>query len=95
MRVRAAVAFAACQPLSIETVDLKGPRVDEGLVEIKATGVSHTDESIRSGDDTEVLSLAILEHNGGVAVEVGARVKWVKPGDHVIPIFTPEWREHV
>ncbi|TVQ36292.1 MAG: S-(hydroxymethyl)glutathione dehydrogenase/class III alcohol dehydrogenase [Geminicoccaceae bacterium] len=94
MQVQAAVAFAAGQPLSIETVELEGPKAGEVLVEIKATGICHTDEFTRSGDDPEGLFPAILGHEGaGVVVEVGAGVTSVAPGDHVIPLYTPECRE--
>src|SRR5690606_8040264 len=94
MQVRAAVAFQAGKPLSIETVDLEGPRAGEVLVEIKATGVCHTDEFTRSGDDPEGLFPAILGHEGaGVVLEVGPGVTSVKPGDHVIPLYTPECRQ--
>lgn len=94
METRAAVAFAAGQPLSIETVTLDGPRAGEVLVEIKATGVCHTDAFTLSGDDPEGAFPAILGHEGaGVVVEVGAGVTSVKPGDHVIPLYTPECRE--
>src|SRR5690606_32179492 len=94
MDVRAAVAFEAGKPLSIETVDLEGPREGEVLVEIKATGVCHTDEFTLSGADPEGLFPCILGHEGaGVVVEVGRGVKSLKPGDHVIPLYTPECRE--
>lgn len=93
MDVRAAVALKAGSPLSIETVQLAGPRAGEVLVEIKATGVCHTDLFTLSGDDPEGLFPAILGHEGaGVVVEVGAGVKSLKPGDHVIPLYTPECR---
>jgi S-(hydroxymethyl)glutathione dehydrogenase/alcohol dehydrogenase len=94
MDVRAAVAFEAGKPLSIETVQLEGPREGEVLVEMKATGICHTDAFTLSGDDPEGLFPAILGHEGaGVVVEVGAGVKSLKPGDHVIPLYTPECRE--
>ncbi|MFW5680636.1 MAG: S-(hydroxymethyl)glutathione dehydrogenase/class III alcohol dehydrogenase [Pseudomonadota bacterium] len=94
MQVKAAVAFEAGKPLSIETVELDGPRAGEVLVEIKATGICHTDEFTRSGDDPEGLFPAILGHEGaGVVVEVGPGVTSVAPGDHVIPLYTPECRE--
>ena len=94
MKTRAAVAFQAGQPLSIETVDLEGPRHGEVLVEIKATGICHTDEFTRSGADPEGLFPAILGHEGaGVVVDVGPGVKSLRPGDHVIPLYTPECRE--
>ncbi|WP_298627043.1 S-(hydroxymethyl)glutathione dehydrogenase/class III alcohol dehydrogenase [uncultured Legionella sp.] len=94
MQVKAAVAFAAGQPLVIETVDLEGPRHDEVLVEIKATGVCHTDAYTLSGADPEGLFPTILGHEGaGVVVEVGKGVTSLKPGDHVIPLYTPECRQ--
>jgi S-(hydroxymethyl)glutathione dehydrogenase/alcohol dehydrogenase len=94
MKVQAAVAFAPGEPLRIETVDLDGPRAGEVLVELKATGVCHTDDFTRSGADPEGLFPAILGHEGaGVVVEVGAGVTSVKPGDHVIPLYTPECRQ--
>ena len=94
MDVRAAVAWKAGAPLTIETVQLEGPKAGEVLVEIKATGVCHTDAFTLSGDDPEGLFPAILGHEGaGVVVEVGAGVTSVKPGDHVIPLYTPECRE--
>ncbi|HIK54724.1 MAG TPA: S-(hydroxymethyl)glutathione dehydrogenase/class III alcohol dehydrogenase [Synechococcales cyanobacterium M55_K2018_004] len=93
MDVRAAVALEPGKPLSIETVQLEGPKEGEVLVEIKATGVCHTDAYTLSGRDPEGLFPAILGHEGaGVVVEVGAGVKSVKPGDHVIPLYTPECR---
>ncbi len=94
MKVRAAVAFAASEPLSIELVDLEGPKAGEVLVEIKATGLCHTDAYTLSGADPEGLFPTILGHEGaGVVVEVGAGVKSLKKGDHVIPLYTPECRE--
>lgn len=94
MKVKAAVAYKAGQPLVIETVDLEGPKKGEVLVEIKATGVCHTDAFTLSGDDPEGLFPAILGHEGaGVVVEVGPGVTSVKPGDHVIPLYTPECRQ--
>jgi len=94
MQTRAAVAWKAGNPLTIETVELEGPRAGEVLVEIKATGVCHTDEFTRSGGDPEGLFPAILGHEGaGVVLEVGAGVTTVKPGDHVIPLYTPECRQ--
>jgi S-(hydroxymethyl)glutathione dehydrogenase / alcohol dehydrogenase len=93
MDVRAAVAHKAGQPLTIETVSLEGPREGECLVEIKATGVCHTDAFTLSGKDPEGLFPAILGHEGaGVVVEVGPGVKSLKKGDHVIPLYTPECR---
>ena len=94
MKTRAAVAFAAGQPLGIVEVDLEGPQAGEVLVEIKATGVCHTDAFTLSGDDPEGAFPAILGHEGaGVVVEVGPGVKSVAVGDHVIPLYTPECRE--
>ncbi len=94
MKVRAAVARQAGKTLSLETVDLAGPREGEVLVEIKATGICHTDEFTLSGADPEGIFPAILGHEGaGVVVEVGAGVRSLKPGDHVIPLYTPECRE--
>jgi S-(hydroxymethyl)glutathione dehydrogenase/alcohol dehydrogenase len=94
MKVQAAVAFKAGAPLTIATVDLAGPKAGEVLVEIKATGVCHTDEFTRSGADPEGLFPAILGHEGaGIVVDVGPGVKSLKKGDHVIPLYTPECRE--
>ncbi len=94
MKTRAAVAWKAGEPLSIETVDLEGPRAGEVLVEIKATGVCHTDEFTRSGGDPEGVFPAILGHEGaGVVLEVGGGVTTLKAGDHVIPLYTPECRQ--
>jgi S-(hydroxymethyl)glutathione dehydrogenase/alcohol dehydrogenase len=94
MKVQAAVAFAAGEPLRIETVDLEGPKAFEVLVELKATGICHTDEFTRSGADPEGIFPAILGHEGaGVVVECGPGVTSVKPGDHVIPLYTPECRQ--
>ena len=94
MDVRAAVAFEADKPLQIETVQLEGPREGEVLVEIKATGICHTDEFTRSGADPEGLFPAILGHEGaGVVVDVGPGVTSVEKGDHVIPLYTPECRQ--
>ena len=94
MDTRAAVAFKAGEPLSIETVQLEGPRAGEVMVEIKATGLCHTDEFTRSGADPEGAFPAILGHEGaGVVVEVGPGVTSLKKGDHVIPLYTPECRE--
>ena len=94
MDVKAAVAFEADKPLSIETVQLEGPKAGEVLVEIKATGVCHTDAYTLSGADPEGLFPAILGHEGaGVVVEVGKDVTSVKPGDRVIPLYTPECRQ--
>jgi S-(hydroxymethyl)glutathione dehydrogenase/alcohol dehydrogenase len=94
MKARAAVAHRAGQPLTIETVDLEGPKQGEVLVEIKATGVCHTDAFTLSGKDPEGLFPAILGHEGaGIVVDVGPGVRSVKKGDHVIPLYTPECRE--
>ncbi len=93
MRTRAAVAVSAGKPLEVMEVELAGPKAGEVLVEIKATGICHTDEFTLSGADPEGLFPAILGHEGaGVVVEVGAGVTSVKPGDHVIPLYTPECR---
>ncbi len=94
MDVRAAVAHKAGAALTIETVQLQGPKAGEVLVEIKATGICHTDEFTRSGSDPEGLFPAILGHEGaGVVVEAGPGVASVKKGDHVIPLYTPECRQ--
>ena len=94
MKTRAAVAWQAGQPLTIEEVDLAGPREGEVLVEVKATGICHTDQYTLSGADPEGLFPAILGHEGaGVVLEVGAGVTTVKAGDHVIPLYTPECRQ--
>ena len=94
MRTRAAVATAAGKPLEIMDVNLEGPKAGEVLVEIKATGICHTDEFTLSGADPEGLFPAILGHEGaGVVLEVGAGVTSLKPGDHVIPLYTAECRE--
>ncbi|MGI9420721.1 MAG: S-(hydroxymethyl)glutathione dehydrogenase/class III alcohol dehydrogenase [Geminicoccaceae bacterium] len=94
MDVRAAVAHKAGEPLSIETVQLDGPREGEVLVEIKATGLCHTDEFTRSGADPEGIFPAILGHEGaGVVVDCGPGISTLKKGDHVIPLYTPECRE--
>ena len=93
MKTRAAVAYAKGEPLRIEEVELGGPKAGEVLVEIKATGVCHTDEFTRSGADPEVLFPVILGHEGaGVVLEVGPGVTSLAPGDHVIPLYTPECR---
>jgi len=92
--VRAAVAHSAGAPLVVETVQLDGPKAGEVLVEIKATGICHTDEFTRSGGDPEGLFPAILGHEGaGIVVDIGAGVTSVKKGDHVIPLYTPECRQ--
>ena len=94
MKTRAAVAFQAGKPLEIVEVDLEGPKAGEVLVEIKATGVCHTDEFTLSGADPEGLFPAILGHEGaGIVREVGAGITTLKPGDHVIPLYTPECRQ--
>ncbi len=94
MDVRAAVAWEKGKPLSVETVQLEGPKAGEVLIEIKATGVCHTDKYTLSGADPEGLFPAILGHEGaGVVVDVGSGVKSLKKGDHVIPLYTPECRE--
>ncbi len=94
MQTRAAVAWAAGKPLEVTTVNLEGPRAGEVLVEIRATGVCHTDEFTRSGADPEGLFPAIFGHEGaGVVVDVGPGVTSVKRGDHVIPLYTPECRQ--
>jgi S-(hydroxymethyl)glutathione dehydrogenase/alcohol dehydrogenase len=94
MDVKAAVAFEPGKPLTIETIQLEGPQAGEVLVEVKATGVCHTDAYTLSGRDPEGLFPAILGHEGaGIVVEIGAGVKSVKPGDHVIPLYTPECRQ--
>ena len=94
MDVRAAVAFEAGKPLSIETVQLEGPRAGEVLIEVKATGLCHTDKFTLSGADPEGLFPAILGHEGaGIVVDVGPGVTSLKKGDHVIPLYTPECRE--
>src|ERR1700748_1187982 len=94
MDVRAAVAFEAGKPLTIETVQLDGPKAGEVLVELKATGICHTDKYTLSGADPEGLFPTILGHEGaGVVVDVGPNVRTLKKGDHVIPLYTPECRE--
>lgn len=94
MQTRAAVALEAGSPLSIETVELDGPKEGECLVEIKATGICHTDEFTLSGADPEGIFPAILGHEGaGVVVDVGPGVSSLKKGDHVIPLYTPECRQ--
>ncbi len=94
MKTRAAVAFEAKRPLEIVEVDLEGPRAGEVLVEIKATGICHTDAYTLDGLDSEGIFPSILGHEGaGVVVEVGSGVTSVAVGDHVIPLYTPECRQ--
>ena len=94
MKTRAAIATRAAAPLTIAELDLRGPQAGEVLVEIKATGVCHTDAFTLSGDDPEGLFPAVLGHEGaGIVMEVGAGVTSLKPGDHVIPLYTPECRQ--
>ena len=94
MKSKAAIAYGAGKALEIVTVDLEGPKAGEVLVELKATGICHTDEFTRSGADPEGLFPAILGHEGaGIVVEVGPGVSSVKAGDHVIPLYTPECRQ--
>src|SRR6478672_4833107 len=94
MKTRAAVAVAAGKPLEIHEVDLDGPRAGEVLVEIKATGICHTDAYTLEGKDSEGIFPSILGHEGaGIVREVGAGVTSVRPGDHVIPLYTPECRQ--
>src|SRR5690349_7582823 len=94
MKARAAVAHRAGQPLSIETIEVEGPKQGEVLVAIKASGVCHTDAYTLSGADPEGLFPAVLGHEGaGVVVEVGPGVRSLKAGDHVIPLYVPECRE--
>jgi S-(hydroxymethyl)glutathione dehydrogenase/alcohol dehydrogenase len=94
MKTRAAVAWKAGAPLTIEDVELEGPKAGEVLIEVKATGICHTDYYTLSGADPEGLFPAILGHEGaGVVLEAGAGVTSIKPGDHVIPLYTPECRQ--
>ena len=94
MKSAAAVAFEAGKPLEIVEVDVDGPKAGEVMIEVKATGICHTDEFTRSGDDPEGLFPAILGHEGaGIVVDVGAGVTSVEAGDHVIPLYTPECRQ--
>lgn len=94
MKTRAAVAYEAGKPLQVEEIELAGPRKGEVLVEIYATGVCHTDAFTLSGEDPEGIFPAVLGHEGaGVVVEVGPGVTSVSPGDHVIPLYTPECRQ--
>src|ERR1700694_4020301 len=94
MKTKAAIAHAAGRPLEVATVDLDGPKAGEVLVEIRASGVCHTDEFTRSGADPEGLSPVIFGHEGaGIVVDVGAGVSSLRKGDHVIPLYTPECRQ--
>src|SRR5215468_8811120 len=94
MKTRAAIAYAAGKPLEVVTLDLDGPKAGEVLVELKATGVCHTDEFTRSGADPEGIFPCVFGHEGaGIVVDVGAGVTSVKKGDHVIPLYTPECRQ--
>ena len=94
MRTKAAVAHEAGKPLAIEDIDVEGPRAGECMVEIKATGICHTDEFTLSGADPEGVFPAVLGHEGaGVVVETGPDVRSLAPGDHVIPLYTPECRQ--
>jgi S-(hydroxymethyl)glutathione dehydrogenase/alcohol dehydrogenase len=94
MKTRAAIAYAPGKPLEVVTLDLDGPKAGEVLIELKATGVCHTDEFTRSGADPEGLFPVVFGHEGaGIVVDVGAGVTSVKPGDHVIPLYTPECRQ--
>jgi S-(hydroxymethyl)glutathione dehydrogenase/alcohol dehydrogenase len=94
MKTRAAVARAPGLPLSLETIDIEGPRIGEVLVEIRASGICHTDEFTLSGADPEGIFPAVLGHEGaGVVVEVGPGVTTLAVGDHVIPLYTPECRQ--
>lgn len=94
MKTRAAVAWKAGAPLTIEELDLEGPRAGEVLVEVKATGICHTDWYTLSGADPEGIFPAVLGHEGaGIVVDIGPDVASVRPGDHVIPLYTPECRQ--
>ena len=94
MKTKAALALKAGEDLIVEELDLQGPGDNEVLVEIRATGVCHTDAFTLSGDDPEGIFPAVLGHEGaGVVMEVGKNVTSVKPGDHVIPLYTPECRD--
>ena len=94
MKTRAAVALDKAKPLVVAEVDLEGPKAGEVLVEVKATGICHTDEFTLSGADPEGLFPAILGHEGaGIVVDIGPGVTSVKKGDHVIPLYTPECRQ--
>jgi S-(hydroxymethyl)glutathione dehydrogenase/alcohol dehydrogenase len=94
MKTRAAVAWKAGEPLTIEELDLDGPRAGEVMIEVKATGICHTDWYTLSGADPEGIFPAVLGHEGaGIVVEAGPGVRSVKTGDHVIPLYTPECRQ--
>src|ERR1700754_4839817 len=94
MKTQAAIALAAGKPLEVVTLDLDGPKAGEVLVELKATGICHTDEYTRSGADPEGLFPAVLGHEGaGVVVDVGPGVTTLARGDHVIPLYVPECRQ--
>ena len=94
MKTKAAIGYAAGKPLEVVTVDLEGPKAGEVLVEIKATGICHTDEFTRSGADPEGLFPVIFGHEGaGIVVDVGPGVTSLRKGDHVIPLYTPECRQ--
>src|SRR6201991_1322657 len=94
MKTQAAIAYAAGKPLEVVTLDLDGPKHGEVLVELKATGICHTDEFTRSGADPEGIFPTILGHEGaGVVVELGEGVTSLAVGDHVIPLYTPECRQ--
>ena len=94
MKTRAAVALEKAKPLEVTEVELDGPKTGEVLVEVKATGICHTDEFTLSGADPEGLFPAILGHEGaGIVVDVGPNVTSVKKNDHVIPLYTPECRQ--
>ncbi|MDX1292236.1 MAG: alcohol dehydrogenase catalytic domain-containing protein, partial [Hyphomonas sp.] len=94
MKTRAAVAFEAKKPLEIVELDLEGPKAGEVLVEIMATGICHTDAYTLDGLDSEGIFPSVLGHEGaGIVREVGAGVTSVQPGDHVIPLYTPECRQ--
>ena len=93
MKTKAALAVKAGEDLIIEELDLEGPSDNEVLVEMKATGVCHTDAFTLSGDDPEGIFPSVLGHEGaGIVMEIGKNVTSVKPGDHVIPLYTPEYR---
>jgi S-(hydroxymethyl)glutathione dehydrogenase/alcohol dehydrogenase len=94
MKTKAAICYAAGKPLEIATVDLEGPNAGEVLIELKATGICHTDEFTRSGADPEGLFPVIFGHEGaGIVVDIGPGVTSLKKGDHVIPLYTPECRQ--